>query len=62
MRNFRKRKFCTYVHEKVAQLCLTLCNPKDYRLLGSSVHGILQTKILEWIAIPFSRDSSQPRD
>ena len=42
---------------KVAQLCPTLCDPMDY-----TVHGILQAGILEWIAIPFSRGSSQPRD
>ena len=41
--------------------CLTLCNPMDLSLLGSSVHEILQARILEWIAIPFSRGSSQPR-
>ena len=42
---------------KVTQLCLTLCNPMDY-----TVHRILQARILEWVAIPFSRGSSQPRD
>jgi len=42
---------------KVAQLCLTLCNPMDY-----IVHGILQAKMLEWLANPLSRVSSQPRD
>ena len=42
---------------KVAQLCLTLCNPKD-----CTVHGILQTRILECVAFYFSRGSSQPRD
>ena len=41
---------------KVAQLCLTLC-PMDY-----TVHGILQARILEWVAFPFSRGSSQPKD
>ena len=46
----------------VTQLCLTLCDPMDYNLPGSSVHGILQTRILEWVAIPFSRGSSRPRD
>ena len=46
----------------VAQLCLTLCEPRDYSLPGSFVHGILQTRILEWVAMPFSRVSSQPRD
>ena len=38
------------------------CNPMDCRLPGSSVHGILQARILEWVAIPFSRGSSQPMD
>ena len=42
---------------KVAQSCPTLCDPTDYR-----VHGILQARILEWVAFPFSRGSSQPRD
>ena len=46
----------------VAQLCLTLCDPMDCSLPGSSIHGILQAKILEWVAIPFSRESSQPAD
>ena len=45
----------------VAQLRLTLCNLRDCSPPGSSVHGILQTRILGWIAIPFSRGSSQPR-
>ena len=38
------------------------CDPMDCSLPGSSVHGILQSRILEWVAIPFSRGSSQPRD
>ena len=46
-----------YVKVKVAQSCPTLCNPMDY-----TVHGILQARILEWAAFPFSRGSSQPRD
>ena len=45
-----------------AQLCLTLCDSTDCSPPGSSVHGILQARILEWVAIPFSRGSSQPRD
>ena len=43
----------------VAQLCPTLCNPMDFGLPGSSVHGILQARILEWIAIPFSKTFSE---
>ena len=45
------------VKVKVAQSCPTLCNPMDY-----TAHGILQARILEWVAFPFSRGSSQPRD
>ena len=45
-----------------AQLCMTLCDPIDWSPPGSSVHGILQTRILEWVATPFFRGSSQPRD
>ena len=46
----------------VAQSCPTLCNPVDCSLPGSSVHWIFQAIVLEWIAISFSRGSSQPRD
>ena len=42
---------------KVTQSFLTLCDPVDY-----TVHGILQARILEWVAYPFSRGSSQPRN
>ena len=53
----------TYEGEgEVAQSCPTLCDPVDCNLLGFSVHGILQARILEWIAISFSRGSSRPRD
>ena len=44
------------------QLCPTLCDPMDCSLPGSSDHGILQARILEWLAMPFSWASSQPRD
>ena len=47
---------------EVVQSCRTLCNPMDCSPPGSSIHGILQTRILEWVAISFSRESSQPRD
>ena len=46
----------------ITQWCLTLCDPMVYRLPGSSVHGILQARILEWVVISFSRGSSWPRD
>ena len=56
--------FANHVSDKVvvlvAQLCL--CDPMDCSLPGSSVYGILQARILEWIVIPFSRGSSRPRD
>ena len=45
----------------VAQSCLTLCDPMDCSPPDSSVHGILQAKILEWVAMPSLRGSSQPR-
>ena len=46
-----------HMEVKVAWLCLTLCNPMDYR-----VHRILQVRVLEWAAVPFSKGSSQPKD
>ena len=45
---------------KVTQLCPTLCNHMDCSLPGSSVHGILQAEILEWIAVSFSRGLPNP--
>ena len=54
------------LHMKVKVLvnysCPTLCNTMDSSPASSSVHGILQARIMEWVAIPFSRGSSQPRD
>ena len=47
---------------EVAQSCPTLCDPMGYSLSGSSVHEIFQARVLEWVAISFSRGSSQPRD
>ena len=47
---------------EVAQSCPTLCNPMDSSQPGSSVHGIFQVRILEWVAISFSRGSCRPRD
>ena len=46
----------------VAQSCLTLCNPLDYSPPGSSVHGVFQARILEWVATSSSREASRPRD
>ena len=50
---------CACVCAKSLQSCPTLCNPIDCSPPGSSVHGILQTRILEWVAKPFSRESSR---
>ena len=53
----------TFLHKVLAtQLCLTLHNTMDCSPPGSSVHGILQAKVMEWVAILFTRGSSQPRD
>ena len=56
----REAQRCVSV--RLLQLCLTLCDPMDYSPLGSSVHGILQARTLEWVAMPFSRGSSGPRN
>ena len=54
----RPNQFCIFlVKVKVSQSCPTLCNPMDY-----TVYGILQARILEWVAVPSSRGASQPRD
>ena len=50
------------VHAKLLQSCLTLSDPMDCSLPGSSMHGIPQARILEWVAIPFPRGSSWARD
>ena len=52
----------TESESEVAQSCPTLCNPVDCSLPGSSIHWSLQARILEWVAISFSRGSSPPRD
>ena len=54
------QQYCCYC--LVPKSYLTLCNPMDCSPPGSSVHGIIQVRILEWVAIPFSRGSSQSRD
>ena len=51
-----------WVHAKSLQSCLTLCDPMDCSPPRSSVHGILQARILEWVPVPSSRASLQPRD
>ena len=51
-----------YTHVCYAQVCLTLCDPMDYGQPDSSVHGIFQARILEWVAISYSKGFSWPRD
>ena len=51
----------SWEHAKSLQSCPTLCDPMDCSSPGSSVHGILQARILEWVAVPSSRGSSPPR-
>ena len=62
--NLNKGRGYTHVcvHAKSLQSCPTLCDPLDCSLLGSSVHGIPQARKLEWVAMPSSRASFQPRD
>ena len=57
------RLFCCFCipFSSVTQSCLTLCDPMDSSPPGSSVHGILQARMLDWVAIPFSRAASQSR-
>ena len=51
----------TVVHYVCTQLCTTLCDPADCSPPASPVHGLLQARILEWVAIPFSKGSAQCR-
>ena len=55
-------KFVLHVCAKLFQSCLTLCDPMDHRPPDSSVRGIFQARILEWVAIPSSKGTSRPRD
>ena len=50
------------MRSEVAQSCVILRDPMDYSLPGSSIHVIVQARVLEWFAISFSRGSSHPRD
>ena len=54
------RTTATSVHATSLQSFLTLCDPMDWSLPGSSVHWILQARVLEWVAMPSSRGSSEP--
>ena len=60
----RNSHLCVFIfcYSLVVKSCLTLCNPVESNLPGSSVHGIFQARILEWIAISFSKASYWPRD
>ena len=60
--HIRENQVSGFVVALVAKLCPTLCHPMNCSTPGSSVHGISQTRILVWVAIPFSRGSSQPKD
>ena len=73
--NVRNKKAMYHIHDfeglqmdgvkmkvLVIQLCSTVCNAMDCSLPGSAIHGILQARILEWLAISFSRGSFQSRD
>ena len=60
MNNFYK--FSSWSNMLIVQSYLTLCNPVDCSLPDSPVHGILEARLLEWVAIRFSRGSSWPRD
>ena len=62
VKDFEEFSTTVCVHPKSLQSCPTLYDPMDCSLLGSSVHGILQARILEWIAMSSSRGSSKPRD
>ena len=55
-------EFVPWVQARSLQSCPTLCDPIDYSPPGSSIHWILQARILEWFAMPSSRGSSRPRD
>ena len=56
------RYSCVCIKMKVSQSCPTLCDPMDNSLPGPCAHGTLKTRILEWVAIPFFKGSSWPRD
>ena len=61
-KHLENKLYTLYKRLSQSPLCLTPCDLMDYSLPGSSVHGISQVRILEWVAIPFSRGSSQPLD
>ena len=64
MHSLLNREIFTYtcMHAKSLKFCLTLCDPMNYSPPGSSVHGILQARMFEWVAMPSSKGSSRSRD
>ena len=62
MRELDYKESWKWKESEVTQSCPTLCDPTESSLSGSSIHGIFQARVLEWIAIAFSRGSSWPRD
>ena len=62
LRSRPRKSVCPCVYAQLIQSCSTLCDPMDCSPPSSSVHGILQARILQWVAMPSSRGSSQPRD
>ena len=62
MQGIGRRGALAIVKVLVVQVCLTLCDPMECSLPGSSVHGVLQARVLEWVAIPFFRGSSPSSD
>ena len=62
LKRFNNLPRVTHERAKSLQSCPTLCNPMDCSPPGSSVHGILQARILEWVAVPSSKGSFQPKD
>ena len=61
--NPQEKIFASHIpNSEVAQSCPTLCDPMDCSLQGSSIHGIFQARVLEWVTISFSRGFSRPRD
>ena len=57
-----RERCCAGEYAKLLQSCPTICNPMDWNPSGSSVHRILQARIVEWVAMLFSRRSFQPKD
>ena len=59
---FTENLLCIFLHCMCAQWCPTLCDPMDWGPPGSSIHGIFQARVLEWVGISCSRGSSRPKN